>query len=257
MEKYEIVLIYDNILKREIENVVDNRTTDTMVEIAFKMIDTITKNCKDENIPIHKTLKCIENNLRRCDLIHGSMKPEDFIKSELDKLVLSNNKIRTRLEILNFDTYIIEILPRYIYENDESYIEFEDKLRESFEELYYDVSMHFISENALLDMTEPIYVATGSEYNDKNKEELFEKLAIEKFKSSKPSLENFNNITEINVIDAYILYRLVTNACSQGSKWMFEYFENEFETISISKLVKENNLYYVYRYNEFKEYLTK
>lgn len=168
MEKYEIVLIYDNILKREMENVVDIRTTDTKDDIAFKMIETITRICKDENISIHKTIKCIEDNLRRCDLTYGSMKPEDFIKSELDKLVLLNNKIRARLEFFNFDTYCIEILPRYIFDNDDSYIEFEDKLRESFKELYDDISIHFISDNALVGIVEPIYVATGSEYSEVN-----------------------------------------------------------------------------------------
>lgn len=150
------------------ENVVDIRTTDTKDDIAFKMIETITRICKDENIPIHKTLKSIEDNLRRCDLICGSMKPEDFIKSELYKLVLLNNKIRARLEFFNFDTYCIEILPRYIFDNDESYIEFEDKLRESFKELYDDISIHFISDNALVGIEEPIYVATGSGYSEVN-----------------------------------------------------------------------------------------
>ena len=167
MEKYEIVLIYDNILKRDTENAVDIRTTDTKDEIAFKMIETITRICKDENFPIHKTIKCIEDNLRRCDLTYGSMKPEDFIKTELNKLVSVNNKIRARYEIFD-DTHCIEILPLDIYQNDTSYIEYEDKIRELFDDLYNDISIHFISENALVGIEEPIYVATGSEYLEIN-----------------------------------------------------------------------------------------
>ena len=90
------------------------------------------------------------------------MKPEYFIKSELDKLVLLNNKIRARYEIFD-NTHCIEILPLDIYENDTSYIEYEDKMRELFDDLYNDVSIHFISENALVGIEEPIYIATGSE----------------------------------------------------------------------------------------------
>ena len=63
MEKYEIVVIYDNILKRDMENAVVIRTSDTKDEIAYKMIETITRICKEQNTSIHKTLKCIEDNL--------------------------------------------------------------------------------------------------------------------------------------------------------------------------------------------------
>jgi len=167
MEKYEIVIIYDNNVKRDEEYAIDIRTTDTKDEIAYNMIENITRICKNKNISINKTLKFIEDNLRRCDLMYGSVKPEDFIKSELDKLVLVNNKIRASFEIFDIDTYFIEILPLEIYQNDESYIEYEEKLSDLFEELYDGISIHFISENALCGIKKPIYVATGSEYVDK------------------------------------------------------------------------------------------
>lgn len=90
------------------------------------------------------------------------MKSIDFLKLEIDNLVMENPALRCRYE---FDAHscihLIEVTPFSVYELDEKYIEFESKITFSFIDNFPNENICFISDDSLIKISNPSYTKIG------------------------------------------------------------------------------------------------
>ena len=85
------------------------------------------------------------------------MESINFLKDKLSEVYRSLPYLQIRYEYkLNINTHVIEVKPNYCYEKDSNYIDAQLELEDSFEELFVDEEIVFITENELIQVEDPI-----------------------------------------------------------------------------------------------------
>ncbi len=135
------------------------------------------------------------------------MTSTEFVIKELEKLVAQMPTLKVSYEFDIVDnSHVIEILPKEIYESDETYMALEIAFDTAFSKLYPFEGILFISDGSLTKVITPLYEETGNLYERPSN--LIDSIArllskylpeFENFAYSENNTINFSDIKDMKI----------------------------------------------------------